>query len=178
MVAAENKRLEPWFSLRSRRRESTPASGLFFEMPAGLFDGKHLKLPNGEGGPGLTTGNQGDSMSRFFPEGSDLHRLDLFPGVIAHTAPGEHIHISSVEFQQGGIVERHSHPHEQCGVMVKGRARFEIGDEVRELGPGGLYRIPGGVPHRVVGLEAPALAVDFFFPIRETYLKPPVNEVR
>jgi quercetin dioxygenase-like cupin family protein len=110
-------------------------------------------------------------MSRYFPEGDDFNRLEIFPGVVANTTPGEHIHLSAVEFADGGIVERHSHPHEQCGVVVRGRARFEIGDEVRDLGPGDLYRIPGGVPHRVVGLEAPALAVDFFFPMRETYLK-------
>jgi hypothetical protein len=33
-----------------------------------------------------------------------------------------------------------------------------------------MYRIPGGVRHKVIALEQPVTALDFFSPIREEYL--------
>jgi quercetin dioxygenase-like cupin family protein len=54
-------------------------------------------------------------------------------------------------------------------MMVSGRARFQIGEEVRVLGPGEFYFIPGNVLHRVEPVEGPAQALDVFHPIRDEY---------
>lgn len=83
---------------------------------------------------------------------------------------GERMMLSLVEFLPGAVVERHEHPHEQMGMVLEGRAHFFVGDEDRVLGPGQMYRIPGGIPHRVVALDAPVTALDFFTPIRQEYL--------
>jgi quercetin dioxygenase-like cupin family protein len=56
------------------------------------------------------------------------------------------------------------------GYLVSGRLEFTVGGVTRILEPGDLWRIPGGVPHRVVALDGPALALDVFHPIREDYL--------
>jgi quercetin dioxygenase-like cupin family protein len=74
-----------------------------------------------------------------------------------------------VEIEPGAVVEAHSHPHEQVGMVVEGEARFLVGDEERVLKPGDMYRIPGGVTHRVVALEGGLKALDIFHPIREDY---------
>lgn len=78
--------------------------------------------------------------------------------------------LSLAELEPEAIVEQHSHPHEQVGIVVEGHARFIIGDEERVLGPGDMYIIPGDTPHRVVALEDGCRALDVFHPIREDYL--------
>jgi quercetin dioxygenase-like cupin family protein len=78
--------------------------------------------------------------------------------------------LSHVRLEPGSVVEEHSHPHEQVGMVLEGRAHFYIGNEDRVLGPGDMYRIPGGIPHRVVALGEPVRALDIFAPIREDYL--------
>jgi quercetin dioxygenase-like cupin family protein len=71
--------------------------------------------------------------------------------------------------QAHSVVEAHSHPHEQVGMVIEGQAVFQVGDEEKTLGPGDMYRIPGNVTHRVVALEGTVKALDIFHPIREDY---------
>ena len=108
----------------------------------------------------------------FIDKSNCTHRT-IFPGVEIYTAAGNEMMLSLVEFQPGAVVEAHSHPHEQVGTVLSGRARFilgENGDEERILGPGDMYIIPGGTTHKVVALEEGATALDVFHPIREDYL--------
>ena len=46
--------------------------------------------------------------------------------------------------------------------------KFQIGDEVRELGPGDGYSVPGGVTHGAIGVTQ-TVAIDSFHPVREDY---------
>ena len=108
-------------------------------------------------------------MSLFFPESSEFSRHRIFPGVTVRTCAAERMMMSLAEFEPNAVVEEHSHPHEQVGMVLKGRAVFFIGGEQRTLGPGDIFRIPGGVPHRVVALDEPVQALDIFYPIREDY---------
>lgn len=107
--------------------------------------------------------------SYFIPAGQgSRHRI--FPGVEICTTPGQSLMLSVVTFEPGSVVLDHSHPHEQMGMMISGRAEFTIGGVTKVIGPGDIWRIPGGVVHRVVALDGPALALDVFHPIREDYL--------
>ncbi|MEM5472083.1 cupin domain-containing protein [Hoeflea sp. AS60] len=65
----------------------------------------------------------------------------------------------------------HSHPFEQLAYVVSGRIRFEIGDDVVEVGAGEVVRIPPDVVHcgEAIGGEV-ALNLDVFAPAREDYL--------
>ena len=65
----------------------------------------------------------------------------------------------------------HSHPFEQLAYVVSGRIRFEIGDDVVEVGAGQVVRIPPDVVHcgEAIGDEI-ALNLDVFAPVREDYL--------
>jgi quercetin dioxygenase-like cupin family protein len=77
--------------------------------------------------------------------------------------------ISVVDLQPHSVVERHSHPHEQCGMLLRGSAIFYIGDEEKTLHAGDVYFMPGNVPHRVVVLDEFTQAIDIFTPIRDEY---------
>ena len=65
----------------------------------------------------------------------------------------------------------HSHPFEQLAYILSGRVRFEIGDDVVEVGPGEVLRIPPNVMHcgEVLGDEV-AVNLDVFAPARNDYL--------
>ncbi len=109
-------------------------------------------------------------MSGYFVDKSNCSHHTIFPGVEIYTKAGNEMMLSLVEFQPGAEVEAHSHPHEQGGIVIEGRARFIVGDEERILEPGDMYLIPGGVTHRVVAMDEGAKALDIFHPIREDYL--------
>ncbi len=108
-------------------------------------------------------------MSRFFPEPSECSRHTIFPGVTIRTCAAERMMMSLVDLDPRSVVEEHAHPHEQVGMVLKGRATFFIGGEEKTLGPGDMYRIPGGVRHRVIALDEPVQALDIFYPVREEY---------
>src|SRR5437773_544980 len=109
-------------------------------------------------------------MSQFFPLPNEMSRHLIFPGVQIQTCALEKMMISVVDMEPHAVVEEHSHPHEQVGVLLQGLVVFTIGNEVKTLQPGDLWRIPGGVKHKVVVLDEPAKAIDIFAPIREDYL--------
>lgn len=105
----------------------------------------------------------------FMPAGSGaLH--PIFPGVNIRTHALENVMISVVHLEAGAVVALHQHPHEQMGLLISGVFDFTIGDETRRLHPGDMWRIPSNVPHTVVAVGGPAVALDVFSPIREDYL--------
>ena len=75
-------------------------------------------------------------MSRFFPTPADCGKHVIFGSVHIRTFAGEHLQLSLVDIPANGVVDWHSHPNEQMGMLVKGSATFYIGDEVKVLGPG------------------------------------------
>jgi quercetin dioxygenase-like cupin family protein len=109
-------------------------------------------------------------MSRFFPTSEEQARHTIFPGVHIRTCAGEKMMVSIVNLEPHSVVEEHSHPHEQVGMLLFGRVRFFIGDEEKELGPGDVWCIPGGVKHKVITLDEASAAIDIFTPVREEYL--------
>jgi quercetin dioxygenase-like cupin family protein len=108
-------------------------------------------------------------MSPFVIRREDCSRHDIFPGVSIFTAAGENMMLSLVEFEPNAVVEMHSHPHEQMGLLVEGEIIFTIDGEETTVQPGEMWRIPGGVEHKAVAGDAPVKALDVFYPIRDDY---------
>jgi quercetin dioxygenase-like cupin family protein len=108
-------------------------------------------------------------MSQYFPTPQEMGRHTIFAGVHIRTCSAERMMLSLVELEPHSVVEEHSHPHEQVGMVLQGKAVFTIGGEQKTLQAGDLFRIPGGVPHKVVTLDEPTRALDIFTPIREEY---------
>lgn len=63
----------------------------------------------------------------------------------------------------------HNHPHVQATFVQSGRFRFSIGGEMREVGPGDAFVIPGGVEHGCTCIE-PGTMIDSFAPRRDDFL--------
>jgi quercetin dioxygenase-like cupin family protein len=109
-------------------------------------------------------------MAKYLVDLADCNCHQIFPGVKIHTTAGEKIMLSVVEFEPQAVVEMHSHPHEQMGLLLEGELTFTIAGETRVVKAGQMWSIPGGVEHRVVAGSAPAKALDVFHPVREDYL--------
>src|SRR5947209_5642456 len=108
-------------------------------------------------------------MSYYFPSADECSRHTIFPGVHIRTCAAEEMMMSVVDLEPHSVVEEHSHPHEQVGMMLRGRAIFFIAEEQKTLQAGDLYRIPGNVRHKVIALDEPVHVIDIFYPVREEY---------
>lgn len=95
--------------------------------------------------------------------------VEAVPGVFRRVLScGDAVMVVEFRIAAGAEVPAHTHPHEQVGHVVSGRMQFRIGDEVRELGPGDGYSVPGDVVHGATGVTD-CVAVDSFHPVRDDY---------
>lgn len=98
-----------------------------------------------------------------------LDQLRIWDGVTAQAVEGERTTLAVIELEPQSAVPEHSHDNEQLGVLIRGSMRFRVGEEVRELGPGGTWRILSHVPHEVTAGPDGALAVECFAPARDDW---------
>jgi quercetin dioxygenase-like cupin family protein len=103
---------------------------------------------------------------------ADLSSLDLqriWDGVHVRAVHGNEITLGVIELDPDSHVPEHAHENEQLGICLSGSLVFRVGDEARELGPGGSWSIPSNVPHEVhVGPEG-AVVIDVFVPPRDDW---------
>jgi quercetin dioxygenase-like cupin family protein len=76
------------------------------------------------------------------------------------------------EIDPGVVVGEHAHPHEQMGMLIRGKMRWNIQGQEKIIEAPALYRFPSNQSHgaEILGNE-PALILDIFSPIREEFLK-------
>jgi quercetin dioxygenase-like cupin family protein len=82
---------------------------------------------------------------------------------------GEEMLLSRAELGPNAILARHSHPHEQCGVILSGALTLTLDGETRLLQPGDMYLVPGDVEHGGTAGPEGCVALDVFAPVREEY---------
>ncbi len=73
---------------------------------------------------------------------ADIPPISPVPGCRMRTPFGEHLMLSYLEMDDGAEVPLHHHPHEQGGILLKGRVQLTIGDETRVVEAGSLFLIP------------------------------------
>ena len=109
-------------------------------------------------------------MSPYVIDRQQCSHHRIFPGVDIFTVAGQQLMLSYVEFEPHAVVQPHSHPHEQMGLLLEGELEFTIGGQKHTVRPGQMWRIPGGVLHSAVAGSEPVRALDVFHPVREDYL--------
>lgn len=101
---------------------------------------------------------------------AEAQEIVMMEGVSRRTLNhGDKTSIHEIKIAKGAVVPEHSHPHEQTGYLVSGRALFEMPGLSKELGPGDSWLIPGDVSHKVTALED-TIAIDIFSPVRDEYV--------
>ena len=93
----------------------------------------------------------------------------VWDGILGRVVEGERVTFVVVELEPDALVPEHAHDNEQLGVLAAGSMRFRIGDETRELGPGGTWRIPPNAPHEVTAGPDGAVAIEVFAPSRDDW---------
>ena len=102
--------------------------------------------------------------------------LDVWGETVrARRIEGERVTLALVELAADSVVPGHRHENEQLGMVITGTVIFTIGDETRELGPGGTWRIPSMTPHQVSVGPAGAVVIDIFAPTRADWDALPSN---
>ncbi|MEZ6127494.1 MAG: cupin domain-containing protein [Planctomycetaceae bacterium] len=101
----------------------------------------------------------------------NISPLKPLPGCRLRTPYGENLMLSHVDLDAGAVIPLHQHPHEQGGIVLKGRLELTIGDEVRILEAGEMYIIPPNTLHKAMAVDGPAVALDVFTPVREDYAR-------
>jgi quercetin dioxygenase-like cupin family protein len=108
-------------------------------------------------------------VDQVYGANADAPVVEPAPGVERRTLVwGERTLLVEFKVARGGGVPPHSHPHEQVGYVASGRMELTIGDQVRVLGPGDGYLMPGAVVHSTRALED-SVVIDVFSPVREEY---------
>ena len=92
----------------------------------------------------------------------------LVEGVTMRPLFGDGAMLNLIEFEPGGRVPAHDHPHEQLGYVIEGELVLAIAGVEHRLGPGDAYTIPGGVEHAAWS-DGPCLVLDVFQPVRKDY---------
>jgi quercetin dioxygenase-like cupin family protein len=82
---------------------------------------------------------------------------------------GEKTLMTEFRLDQGALLPKHKHPHEQTGYLVSGRMDLFIGNEMHTVYPGDSWCIPGDIEHSAFARED-SVAVEVFCPVREDYL--------
>ncbi len=100
---------------------------------------------------------------------ADREAKELFPGALARTFWGEKVLLNYLDLAPGAVVPRHSHPHEQAGIVIEGELEFVIGDETHIVKAGDIFVIPGDVEHSVTVGDQQTRVLDIFSPVREEY---------
>jgi quercetin dioxygenase-like cupin family protein len=113
--------------------------------------------------------------SRYFINPKDAPKIEQIKGLETTILTGlkdEKMMMVPSSTMPGHSVPTHSHPNEQIGMVISGRARLTIAEEERVVKKGDFYCIPANTPHGDVCIgDEPFIMLDVFYPIREDFLK-------
>ena len=113
-----------------------------------------------------------------FNDLKDMAPLQIWPGLIARALTGAEATLAQIELDADVEVPEHAHVNEQIGILLSGSMTFRIGEEIRDLAPGGTWIIPAHVPHSVTSGPTGAMLVEVFVPARDDWADREVVEPR
>ena len=88
-------------------------------------------------------------------------KLDEFrPGIWSKIESGSNLTMAFMEIASNKEGTTHSHPFDQCGVVIEGEIEISIGEEKKLLKPMETYFIPAGTKHNWKTLASSAKILD------------------
>ena len=108
-------------------------------------------------------------MKPQFVSFGQVQEFQLADGVGAKALFGEGAMLNLVELEPGSVVAKHSHPHEQLGIILRGSMTLQVDGADHLLKEMDAYSLPGGVEHQGIAGPEGALVLDVFQPVREDY---------
>jgi quercetin dioxygenase-like cupin family protein len=77
--------------------------------------------------------------------------------------------MTEFRLEEGAVLPKHRHPHEQTGYLVSGRMDLTINGETHTVSAGDSWCIPGDAEHGAIARED-SVAIEVFSPVRDDYL--------
>ena len=105
----------------------------------------------------------------YFYNAKERKSKELVPGATIRSFWGDKTLLSVVDIAPHSEVPKHTHPHEQSGMLLEGEVEMGVEGESKLLKPGDMYIIPGNVEHWARTKDKSALILDIFSPVREEY---------
>jgi quercetin dioxygenase-like cupin family protein len=88
-------------------------------------------------------------------------KLEEFrPGIFSKVESGANLMMAVMEISPGKEGVAHSHPFDQCGIVVEGEIEISIGEEKKLLKPTETYFIPAGISHNWKTAQSSARILD------------------
>lgn len=118
-----------------------------------------------------STRNAGELMR--IMKRKNLNKFPIFEGASGEIVfSSDRVMFLLAEIAPRGMVPEHSHPHEQMGLCLKGKAEFRSGEERSVVDEGTFYWIKPNEKHSVLSLvDEQSLFLDVFNPPREDYIE-------
>jgi quercetin dioxygenase-like cupin family protein len=102
----------------------------------------------------------------------DIPERELRKGLTQRVFRGDNVVVGYNTLHSGMKTMPHSHVYEQIFMLLRGRVRLHVADQVFDLVEGSVVRIPPNVEHWAEGPEAgqePAINMDIWTPLRPDY---------
>ena len=99
---------------------------------------------------------------------SDVAPKDLIPNAEVRFVHTDNMTLAYWDFEPGGAVGAHAHPHEQVTNVIAGTFELTVNGVTYRLEPGTALVIPPHAEHAGRALTACQL-LDVFYPVREDY---------
>ncbi|MBC8366737.1 cupin domain-containing protein [bacterium] len=100
---------------------------------------------------------------------NEIEEREIIPGFHVRFVHSENMTLAYWRVDEGAKIPEHSHPHEQVVNLIEGRFELVIDGQARQVEPGSVALIPGGVSHSGRALSDCRI-IDVFHPVREDYL--------
>ena len=104
----------------------------------------------------------------------DIPEREMRQGVVQKVFRGDQCVVGQTTLYPGMKSAPHSHEWEQIFMILQGRVKLHVGDQVHDCGPGTVVRIPPHIEHWVeppAAEDGVAINLDIFSPIRPDFLE-------
>lgn len=79
--------------------------------------------------------------------------------------------VCELKWNKGMLGTEHTHPHRQCGYIIKGSFEATVCGKKQILKAGDCFYCEKDEPHSLLCLEDGSLMLDIFTPMREDFIK-------
>jgi quercetin dioxygenase-like cupin family protein len=111
-----------------------------------------------------------EAEGRFVAVEADTTRVEFVAGLTFNPVVGQSLMANYVRFAPHTVAPVHAHDEEQMTIVLEGELEFELGGEIRVLGPGEVAVIPPFMTHGARTRNEPSLTIDVFTPPRRALL--------
>lgn len=89
----------------------------------------------------------------------------------SHLVSAKNVTLSFLTMKANSAFEMHSHPQEQCMIVLEGYCDLLIEEKMYRVEKGDVIRMPSNIRHGAFIRDVDCVAIDIFSPRREDYLE-------